>query len=81
MGLETEKAAETEITTDQNEDEQSIRKKLIFIEYRGKITENFVRALRKTKAPCQPVMTLRKLKTVMPSLKPKIEKRVRSHIV
>lgn len=56
-------------------------KKLIFIEYRGKVTDNYCRALRKINAPCQPVLTLRKLKTIMPSLKPAIDKQVRSHIV
>ena len=58
-----------------------VQKKLIFLEYRGKVTEDYCRALRKINAPCQPVPTLRKLKTVMPSLKPPIDKKVRSHIV
>ena len=65
----------------EGEIEPPIKKKLIFIEYRGKITEDFARSLQKANAPCHPVMTLRKLRTVMPSLKPAIEKRVRSHIV
>ena len=56
-------------------------KRLIFIEYSGKVTEDYCRALRKINAPCQPVLTLRKLKTVMPSLKPAIDKHVRSHII
>ena len=60
---------------------EPIRKQLVFIEYRGKVTDDYCRALRKTGAPCQPVLTLRKLKTVMPSLKPTIKKHVRSHIV
>ena len=59
----------------------SIGKRLIFIEYRGKVTEDYCRSLRKINAPCQPVLTLRKLKTVMPSLKPAVDKPVRNHIV
>ena len=38
-GLETEKATETGFDSNQSEDEQSIPKKLIFIEYRGKSQE------------------------------------------
>ena len=58
-----------------------VSKRLIFIEYRGKITEDYCRSLRKINAPCQPVLTLRKLKTVMPSLKPAVDKPVRNHII
>ena len=46
---------------------EPIRKRLVFIEYRGKVMEDYCRALRKIDAPCQPVLTLRKLKTVLPS--------------
>ena len=53
----------------------------IFIEYRGKCTEDYARALHKCKAPCSVIMTLRKLKTVMPSLKPDVEKDLRSGLV
>ena len=80
MGAEAEQNSEPVAGGSENP-EISIPRKLIFIEYRGKITEDFARALRKANAPCQPVMTLRKLKTVLPSLKPAIEKRLRSHIV
>ena len=66
----------TETTAD-----STIQKKLVFIEYRGKVTEDYCRALRKADAPCQPVLTLRKLKTVLPSLKPAIDHCVRSHLV
>ena len=61
--------------------DSAIQKKLVFIEYRGKVTEDYCRALRKADAPCQPVLTLRKLKTVLPSLKPAIDHCVRSHLV
>ena len=45
-----------------------------FVQYRGKSTEQLAQALHKCQAPCSVIMTLRKLKTVAPSLKPPIEK-------
>ena len=53
----------------------------MFIQYRGKCTEAFARALHRCKAPCTVVMTLRKLRSVSPSLKPSVEKEIRSGIV
>ena len=57
------------------------KKKLLFVQFRGKCTEDYARALHRSNAPCTIVMTLRKLRTVMPSLKPPIEKEIRSGIV
>ena len=37
----------------------------LIIQYRGKCTENYARALHKIGAPCTIIMTLRKLKTVL----------------
>ena len=54
---------------------------LVFLQYRGRITDDYVGALRRMKAPCQPVLTLRKVKTVLPSLKPSVDKALRSRIV
>ena len=56
-------------------------KKLLFVQYRGKCTEDYANALRKLEAPCTVVMTTRKLKTLMPSLKPPVEKMLRSNVV
>ena len=53
----------------------------LFVQYRGKSTEHFARALHHCQAPCTVIMTLRKLKTVMPSLKPPVEKDLRSGVV
>ena len=53
----------------------------LYIQYRGKCTENYARALHQCNAPCTIIMTLRKLKTVMPSLKPPVEKNIRSGVV
>ena len=52
-----------------------------FVQYRGKCTDHFSRALHKLGAPCIVVKTLRKLKTVMPSLKPPVKKEFRSCVV
>ena len=51
---------------------------MYFIQYRGKCTEEYARALHKVNAPCRIIMTLRKLKTVLPSLKPPVEKMIKS---
>lgn len=53
----------------------------LIIQYRGKCTEDYARALHKCNAPCSIIMTLRKLKTVLPSLKPPVEKMMKSGIV
>ena len=68
-------------TKEGNQPSESTSKHMIFIQYRGKCTEDYARALHHLKAPCTVVMTLRKLKTVLPSLKPPIEKKIRSCIV
>ena len=72
----------TAATTATNEVQvTNAEKQLLFVHYRGKCTEDYARALHRSNAPCTVVMTLRKLRTVMPSLKPPIEKEIRSGIV
>ena len=66
-------------TSDSNEEEQADH--LVFLQYRGKPCEDYVRSLRRIGAPCKVVLTLRKLKTMMPSLKVEVEKRLRSRVV
>ena len=65
----------------QTPDTTNTTKKFIKVQYRGKSTEDYARALHKINAPCTIVMTLRKLKTTLPSLKPPIEKGLKSGIV
>ena len=65
----------------QTPDTTNITKKIIKVQYRGKSTEDYARALHKINAPCTMVITLRKLKTALPSLKPPIEKVLKSGIV
>ena len=78
----TEKITPSQNPTEEgNEQPEVTSKHMIFIQYRGKCTEDYARALHRLKAPCTIVMTLRKLKTVLPSLKPPVDKKVRSCIV
>ena len=44
-------------------------KHLYRIQYRGRATDNYVKRLRAANAPIQPVITLRKLRSFLPSLK------------
>jgi len=55
--------------------------KLIFLQYRGKVTEKFEYSLKTMKLPIKVILTLRKLKTVLPSLKPSVDKSFKSGIV
>ena len=69
---------------DVNRCQQKIEEKdkfMYFIQYRGKCSEEYARALHKINAPCRIIMILRKLKTVLPSLKPKVEKIIKSNVV
>ena len=52
-----------------------------FITYRGKPTEELSKAFKKLNAPCRVIMTLRKMKTIMPSLKPRIPHMLQSNVV
>ena len=56
-------------------------KRAIFIQYHSKCAEDYARTLHKWNAPCTIIMTLRKLKTTLPSLKPPVEKHLRSIVV
>ena len=56
-------------------------KMLFSIQFRGPETLNFMRKLTSNHVPVFPVFTTKKLRYVMPSLKPKIEKRMRSLVV
>ena len=51
------------------------------VQHRGRDTDNLVRKLSKLATPVRTVLTLRKLKTVMPSLKPPVPMPMRSRVV
>jgi len=63
------------------ENSPSVPKKQLFIQYRGKASEDFARALHNIDAPCNTVFTMRKMKSVLPSLKPAIDKEWRGSVV
>ena len=64
-----------------SEHSSTIERRPLIMQYRGKCTEEYARALHKIMAPCVIVMTLRKLKTILPSLKPPVEKLMKSGVV
>ena len=61
--------------------EEELEKHKLFLYYRGKASENFAKDLKKAHAPCRTIFKLKKLKTVLPSLKPPVEKLLKSHVV
>ena len=76
-----EDAARPAERAEEAEEVPSVKKKLLFIQYRGKASEDFARALHNIKAPCSAVFTMRKLKSILPSLKPPVEKELRGSVV
>ena len=73
--------SEKQLSTPPAQTTDTMEKKRIMIQYRGKCSEEYARALHKINAPCTVVMTLRKLKTVLPSLKAPVEKLIKSGVV
>ena len=65
----------------ENEDEDTPEKKLVFVQYRGKVTDDFERSLKRIEAPCKVISRIRKMRTVLPSLKAPVEKAYKSNVV
>ena len=63
----------------EKEDQKEL--KLIFVQYRGRITERFEQSLKRCMAPCKVVYTLCKVKSVLLSLKTPVEKAFKSGLV
>ena len=76
---ETSESVDNDTPVRLNVDEKD--KFRLFVQYRGKSTDHFAKSLHNCQAPCRVIMTLRKMKTVMPSLKPPVEKVLRSGVV
>ena len=76
---------------DQNKDEEKKKEDILFfVNFRGKITEEYCKQLKKicfdkespaANIPIKIIMTTRKLKTVLPSLKPPVDKVLKSDVV
>ena len=71
-----------------DKEEEPTKPYLIFLQYRGKCSESYAKDIRKlctenvvTNVPCKVIFTLKKLKTVLPSLKEPLEKFLRSKLV
>ena len=79
--LVEERGSERVTEPSENDSASASRKMMMMVQYRGKTSEDYARALHKINAPCRIVMTLRKLKTVLPSLKPPVEKMLKSGVV
>ncbi len=65
MGTNEEKDKESSGNEKETEKE-IIGKKIIFAQHRGNITDDYCQALKKWNALCNPIMTLHKLKTLLP---------------
>ena len=63
------------------DDAEEKPEKMIFLQFRGRVSESFEMALKKLQTPCKVIFTLKKLKTVLPSLKPKVDVSLRSRVV
>ena len=57
------------------------QQKLLNLQYRALPTDNFIKQLKRSKAPIQPVVTLRKQKTFLPSLKPNVKEEFSRHMI
>ena len=53
----------------------------LLLQYRGNITDQFVKQLKACGAPAQVILTLRKIRTYLPSLKPPVRKMLKSNII
>ena len=63
------------------EREDQKKAKLVFVQYRGRMTERFEHSLKRCMAPCKVVYTLCKVKSVLLSLKTPVEKALKSRVV
>ncbi len=65
----------------EEENEEEPEKKKFFVQYRGKVTDQFERTLKRINAPVRFISTIKKLKSTLPSLKAPIEKSIKSGVV
>ena len=75
------KIIEKEKTENNGNEEEKPEEKLLFLQYRGKISEHFQKTLKRIKAPCKVIFTLNKLKSNLPTLKPSVDKSLKSGVV
>ena len=56
-------------------------KQNFFIEYRGSVTDHFIKKLKNIRTPLKPAITLRKMRTCLPSLKCTVKKNLKIRVV
>lgn len=66
---------------DNTEDKEEIKVQKVYVQYRGKLSEDLQSKFRRLNAPCNMIFTLKKIKHVLPSLKPTVEKSYKSGAV
>ena len=55
-----------------NDEEDEVDEKMVFIEYRGKVSDSFESSLKRLKVTCKIIFTSKKIKMNLPSLKPPV---------
>ena len=71
--------SENEVVEDES-DEEDIRK-IVFVGYRGKVSDDFEKCLQRINAPVKMIFTINKLRNCLPSLKPPVEMFLKSGVV
>ena len=64
-----------------NEEDDQQDSYRIKLQYRGFATEQFVKRLKESGVPVQVVLTVQKIKSTLPSLKPTVPKMLKSNVV
>ena len=54
---------------------------MLFLQYRGKVSDKFEQSLRKLTNQCKVIFTIKKLKSSLPTLKPTVENCFKSGVV
>ena len=75
------KPCNEKVNNDDATNENSLTRVNLMIQYWGLPTDNFMKQLKLSKAPIQPVSRLQKQKTSLPSLKPDVKEELRSSVV
>ena len=69
------------IVIEDDEEEIPVTEKMVFVQYRGRVSDKFEDSLKRINAPSKIIFTIRKLKSVLPSLKPKVDEPLKSRVV
>ena len=76
------KLVKPEVNQLEKDDEgDHVKEKMVFVQYRGRVSGKVKDSLKRINAPSRIVFTIRKLKTVLPSLKPPMEMSLKSRVV